>query len=386
MDWENYARQIWRGVVPGPEVLRDHAQVMLMAVAADMRTHQTADQQSDKSMGRGNGGAASAQVDGTSNEHAKARFRSGFHVEDLVNEYRALRASVIRLWQGSLSELTGREIEELIRFKEAIDQLLTESVVTYLKHVSHSREVFLGIVGHDLRTPLFSVKMLAEMLIRTGDLDERKRKMAAGIASSSDVMSGMIDDLLDFTGTRLGSRMHVSLAPVDLRSVCDVLIDEVRGAYPDRIIDCHVHGDLTGNWDARRIRQMLSNLLTNAVHHGFKSTPIELTATDKGDEVCLAVSNRGNPIPPDQQESIFEPMKQGNHNGGRHRHGSVGLGLYIAREVANAHQGAIRVRSDDSMTTFTVVLPRHGGSGVAVRSEQREVVGAGYLVRSGRRD
>jgi signal transduction histidine kinase len=358
MEWERYARSIWRGTIPGPEILRDHAQVMLEAVARNMRVSQTQLEQSSKSKGRGEGGEASDQVDFASNEHADARFRSGFDMQELVNEYRALRASVIRLWQKSVAVAKGEQLEELIRFNEAIDQLLTQSIVTYANHVSQSREVFLAILGHDLRTPLFSVKMLAEMLAKTGRLDEPSLKMAAGIASSTNVMSGMINDLLDFTGTRLGSRMHVSPEPLDLAPLCVEVLDEMRAAYPGRTFSYQAQGDLTGHWDGLRIRQMLSNLLGNAVHHGFTTTPIALSATGSTGEVRLAVANQGTPIPQDQQETIFEPMKQGNGSGGQRPHGSIGLGLYIAREVATAHDGSIEVRSDEAATVFTAILPR----------------------------
>jgi signal transduction histidine kinase len=365
-EWEAFARSIWPG--PGRDVreLRDHAADILRATAWDMKSAQTDAQQSDKSKGEGVAGAGSARVDGASDVHGVGRVRSGFDVLAVIAEYRALRASVIRLWRESRPDPDLRDLADLTRFNESIDQSLTEAVRSYTQNVDRSRQMFLAILGHDLRNPLTSVMLSADVLRVTGKLDADATSLASLISASAAAMGRMIDDLLVFTGSGLGAAMPLTPAAMDLGRLCREVVAETAAAHPTHAVRYEPAGDLTGEWDAARLRQVLSNLLGNAAQHGGESGPVDLTARGEGPDVVLAVRNGGPPIPQDLLPTIFEPMVRGAppEQQKQRRPGSIGLGLYIAREVVAAHGGTIGATSSaEAGTVFTVRLPRRPRTG-----------------------
>lgn len=360
-EWEVFARRIWPGPATDPATLRDHAEDILRATAQDMVSDQTAAQQSDKSKGDGDAGAESVRVDNASTLHGAGRVLSGFDLLAVASEYRALRASVIRLWRESCPNPDQRDLDDLTRFNECIDQSLTEAQRTYTEAIDRSRQLFLGILSHDLRAPLHAIMISARVLSLTSQLDAELHQIASGVSTSADAMSRMIGDLLDFTGAGLGAKMPLSPVAMDLESLCGEVVGETRAAHPTADVRFQAHGDLTGEWDAGRLRQVLSNLLGNAVHHGGGAGPVELTADGKGSHVRLIVRNGGPPIPPDALTTIFDPLVRVSSPDvqKRRRPGSIGLGLYIAREVAVAHGGDIEVTSSETAgTVFIVRLPR----------------------------
>jgi signal transduction histidine kinase len=225
--------------------------------------------------------------------------------------------------------------------------------------------MFLAILAHDLRNPLNAMTMSAAVLTETAAQDPDSADLASQISASAAAMGRMIGDLLDFTASGLGATMPVSPAPVDLAPLCREVVDETRAAHPRRTLRYEAHGDLTGQWDAARLRQVVSNLLGNAVQHGGDAAPIELTARGAASDVRLVVRNGGPPIPPDALHTIFDPLVRGeSFDARKHRRpGSIGLGLYVAREVVAAHGGTIDVTSSaDAGTVFTVTLPRHAAA------------------------
>jgi signal transduction histidine kinase len=363
-EWEAFARTVWPGPATDPRELRDHAADILRATAGDMKSAQSATQQSDKSHGDGDAGTASARVDGASDVHALGRVKSGFDLMTLVAEYRALRASVIRLWRESRPSPDLRDLEDLTRFNESIDQSLTEAVRSYTQQVDRSRQMFLAILGHDLRNPLHSIMMSADALALTGPGAD-SAQMASRISASVTAMAAMINDLLDFTSTGLGAEIPLSPAAMDLKQLCQEVVEEMRAAHPTRTLRFQPPaGDLTGTWDAARLRQVVSNLLGNALQHGGGG-PVDLTVSADGAEVRVAVRNDGPPIPREDLATIFDPLVRGSAPDAQtsRRPGSIGLGLYVAREVATAHRGSIDVTSSkEAGTTFTVRLPRRPAS------------------------
>ncbi len=368
-EWESFARSIWPGVTASPLILRDHAADMLRAVAVDMKSSQTESQQADKSMGLGEGGQSqrgisSDRVDDASNLHARSRLSSGFELRELVAEYRALRASVIQLWLGSSPDTGPQAIQDIIHFNDGIDQLLAESVACFVLTVDASRECFLGILGHDLRNPLAGATMMAHLMTESSTRDSQWLQMAASLRNSLDAMDHLIRDLLDFTGTRLGARMEVTPRPMDLLQLCREVLDEMKAAHPSRTFVFVSAGDSghDGDWDDRRLRQLISNLLGNAVQHGSTVTPITLAVTSTQSGVLLEFRNSGPSIPEELLGVIFDPMRRRLNSGTAAHVGSVGLGLYIAREVAEAHCGSISVVSAGDETVFTVKLPRRSPS------------------------
>ena len=360
-EWEAFARSFAAGATMDPVALRDHAEQILRAAALDMSSDQSASQQSDKSQGRGEGGADSLRLNGASEEHAIERVGSGFDLIAVVAEYRALRASVIRLWRKSTPSHDVRDMNDLTRFNESIDQSLAKAVRSYTERVNRSRQMFLAILGHDLRNPLNSMTLSAQVLLRTAQFDEEGARTATGIATSAQAMGRMIGDLLDFTGAGLGAAMPIAPEKMDLRTLCDEVLQEMRAAQPTCTITLETSGELTGEWDRERLRQVLSNLLGNAVQHGSANCSVKLSVRGDDTHVHIIVNNQGAPIPPDAIATIFDPLVRitSPELQRRRRPGSIGLGLYIAREVVTAHGGTIDVKSSaESGTTFTARLPR----------------------------
>lgn len=330
-------------------VLRDHADQILTAIIHDMTSQQSAAAQAEKSKGRGD----SRHLGEIGKLHAALRLDLGFKLGQIVAEYRALRASVLRLWENA-----GTDPRGITRFNEAIDEALAEAVATFVEANSHFRDQSLGILGHDLRNPLSSIIMGATLLMNFEALDAQSARTAMRIFHSANRMSRMIEDLLDLTRTRFGEQIPIVPTPLDLAPLCRQVIAEFEGRRPPRELRFTATGDLHGEWDADRIAQVLSNLVGNAIQHGDKSGPISVAAKDHGAEVLLEVHNRGVPIPENVLPSIFEPMVR-HSKGGRTKTG-LGLGLYIASQVVLAHGGALGVTSTHvDGTTFIARLPRH---------------------------
>jgi len=253
-------------------------------------------------------------------------------------------------------------VEDLTRYNESIDQSLSKAVRSYTKRVEQSRDMFLAILSHDLRNPLNSIAMSAQLLPHLSDLDSESTTCTTQISTSATVMARMINDLLDYTRTRLGAGMPVNPIPMDLAVLGQELFEEFRSAHPVREIRFHCEGDLKGDWDADRLRQAISNLLGNAIQHGAENAPVILNISSEIDGVAIQVLNGGPPIPPGELSRIFEPLIRGASadSAKRNRPGSIGMGLYIAREVATSHRGSIDVVStEESGTIFTIHLPRH---------------------------
>lgn len=357
-DWENFARQIWPASETSLRNLRDDAEEILRAIAVDMDTEQTSARQVEKSKGAGDGSESSMRVNRASDLHVLGRINSGFDLLLVVAEYRALRASVIRLWEECHHmEPYAGQVGEMIRFNESMDQLLTEAVRCYTERVEQSRDIFLGMLGHDLRNPLVAITMLSELLMQP-DGRADVAGVAAKISASAAAMRQMIADILDFTRNRLGGQMTIFPVRMDLGNLGREVLEEMKAAHPTRAFRFECHGDLHGKWDGARLRQVLTNLLGNAVQHGSAATPVGLSIIGDGEEVRIEVRNQGPPIPENARELIFEPLIRKPSAESAGPSGSIGLGLFIVREIAARHGGVADVESSCAETVFTVRLPR----------------------------
>lgn len=336
---------------PGAEMtekeLRDHAEEILTAVVRDIGTAQTSEEQSRKSRGLGSANV----MEDSGKLHADERIQHGFTFRAVLAEFRALRATVLRLYEES----GGTDLTDVRRFNEAIDETLTESMERFALQTDRFRDQFIGVLGHDLRTPLNAVAAGAAILAVPEDNPERRERVVTRILSSTQRMERMIGDLLDLASARLGGSIPLKRRPANLHQVCDEAIAEIHAHHPDAVVRLDASGDLRGQWDTDRLAQVLSNLVGNAIQHGG-GTPTTLTARDQGDAVTLTVHNGGSPIPPEMLPVLFEPLARGRAEGAAH---GIGLGLYIARAVVAAHGGLIHVDSSaDAGTTFTVTLPK----------------------------
>lgn len=356
-EWVGFARTVhpWSEDATDKD-LRDHAKELLTAVVNDMRSPQSGREQSEKSKGR----AEDSALGEIGEQHASDRLKSGFRLAQLFAEYRALRASVLRLWAAH-----GDKDGEVTRFNEAIDETLAKGATSYAAELDETREQFLAILGHDLRNPLGAILMGAATLTKSQQLDEKHARAAQRIVSSAGRMQRMINDLLDLTRTRLGGGIPITRTRTDLMLVCEQVIDELQLVYPDRELRLEERGPLIGVWDGDRLTQVISNIVANALQYGDADSPVSIVAQANDDEAVVRVHNRGPTIPEDAIEKIFEPMVRQPTTGARNE-GGLGLGLYVAREVATAHGGSIDVTStDDDGTAFTVRLPRRLDRAVA---------------------
>lgn len=215
-------------------------------------------------------------------------------------------------------------------------------------------DMFVSILGHDLRSPLTAIKMAGELIVRSSP-DARALRPAGRILSAADRMTRMIEQILDFARARRKLGIPIQTKPMQLGEFCRHTVEELADANPDADIHFTETGNLCGIWDADRLAQVMSNLIGNAVQHGAPGKPIqvEVDGTDAG-IVRLRVHNVGF-IPPDTRARLFRPFEQASP--GARRLG-LGLGLFIAREIARAHGGDIEVRSAEDRTTFEVTLPR----------------------------
>jgi signal transduction histidine kinase len=265
---------------------------------------------------------------------------------------------VLRLWGKESGPKGESELEEMVRFNEAIDQAVAESLARFTQDIDHTKERFLAILGHDLRTPLGAIIMSAQFILETGDLLEPSRGLVERIGKSGRRMNQMVSDLLDFSRTRLGDTMPIAREAMDVKTMLDDVIAEVGASYPQRKLEVRTSGDLHGAWDCARLAQAVTNLIANAAQHGSDDTPITVTARDEANEVTVGVHNDGPAIPEDLVGRIFQPMKRSRSDRGDQRH--LGLGLYIVDRIVAAHGGSVEVTSSEEHgTTFTVRLPRH---------------------------
>jgi signal transduction histidine kinase len=358
-EWEAFARSC----TPASRsmnlsALSDHADEMLMVIARDLETRQGIQQELAKS--KGMVPQREGAPDTAAGEHGAGRAESGFTVEQMVAEFRALRASVIRLWTAGQGHLGKEDIGDLTRFNEAVDQALAESVARYTEDLDRSKETFLAILGHDLRSPLGAVMMSAEFMLETGELGEPHLELTKRISSSAKRMQRMIGDLLDFTRSRLGGGIPVVRSDMSMEKAVHDAVSEVLAANPSREIEVDARGGQRGSWDCERITQVLANLLNNALEHG-EGGPVSVTVSGSENEAVVAVHNEGPPIPPDELNGIFASMKTTKRplTSGSAAFGNLGLGLYIAERIVYAHGGRLDVESSGGAgTTFTVRLPR----------------------------
>lgn len=354
-EWEAFARSLPSAEGMDIVALRDHAKEMLLAVASDLDRPQTDLAQAEKARGESDAGVGRGAT--AAQEHGSGRAESGFTIAHMVAEFRALRASVTRLWHAQ-AEGPGDVHDDMVRFNEAIDQAIAESVGRFSQSVTQAQERFLAILSHDLRTPLGAVMTATRFMLETGELAEPNRTLVERVASSSRRMNQMVLDLVEFTRTRFGDTIPVVRAEMDARRMAHDVVLEIGASYPGSRVQLETSGDLRGEWDGDRLSQALTNLVANAVQHGTPNTPIRVSVIGGADEIRLAVQNQGPPIPPEEREHIFHEGTRGGQAPSDRRH--AGLGLYIVDRIVSAHGGTIEVQSSAVQgTTFTVTLPRH---------------------------
>ena len=361
VEWEAFASSLLSpGQVMTSLALRDHATQVLTAIAEDIESNQSDLEQQYKSKGFVQIAEATRTAAQT---HGALRHLAGFDLRQLAAEFRALRASVLRLWLKHSVSGDPTAFYQMTRFNEAIDQALSESIANYSDEVARSRDTFLAILGHDLRSPLSAIANSGLYLSSPGLLPAGAPLNAARTVNRGAArMSGMIKDLLEYTRARLGRAIPISPEAGSMEEICRIAYHEIRAVHPERSFRLETSGDLGGRFDAERFQQVLLNLLENAVRHGDKSQPITLSAHGDPLQVTVRVQNHGQPIPEDQLQVIFNPLVQIPSALVDEASGpstSLGLGLYIAKEIVTMHGGTLDAESSSLKgTIFSAHLPR----------------------------
>jgi hypothetical protein len=348
-EWERFAATLLPDEKFSSLLLRNNIAGLLANIANDMGRDQTSE------------GDPSRSLSGpTSVRHALSRVEMGFSLRQVVAEFRVLRVTVVRLWQQHNPDGGASAVHDLIRFNEAVDQVMTEGVVAYTVEIDRSRELFLGMLGHDLRNPIGAICGLAELQLDGPSDSGSYADSARRILASAYRMSHMVNDLLELTRVRLGTGIILRKAPTEIRRVCMSVIDEMSVTYPKHVFHL-VGNEAVGAWDERRLTQVISNLITNAVKHGDRgASPITVRVNQAGDMVEVGVHNEGPPIPDKMIPRLFESFFRGSGPTAVEGH-SLGLGLYIANQITRAHGGTLTVQSADrNGTTFLLRLPPAG--------------------------
>lgn len=240
--------------------------------------------------------------------------------------------------------------------KQAENQLVDS--LNRERELAEFRERFIGILGHDLRTPLASIVMAAGMLLERGQLDEQDAKTVARIIRSDQRMSEMIAQLLDLTRARLGGGLPIERKPTDIREIVRHVADEFGAT-----IQQEIHGDVAGFWDRGRLAEALSNLVGNAIEYATRGTAVVIKAHAEDVDIVVEVSNQGDPIPADVLPFIFEPFRRARPHE-KSTTGNLGLGLYIAHEIVLSHGGTLEGQSVGGTTTFVMRLSRRPVTGL----------------------
>ena len=244
------------------------------------------------------------------------------------------RASDRRLYEQNLQ--TARQLAE----KKLIDEQQNAAL----------REQFIAVLGHDLRNPLGGIISAAQMLART-ELGKNEERFVKILLSSSKRMHEMIDNVMDLARGRLGGGIGINNANVNLQKLLQEVMDELAVAWPDRTIKLQCDTDRQVSCDKGRIAQLTSNLIANAITHGAADTPVIVHAVTNDTAWQITVSNQGKPIPDKALPHLFHPFHREDAHSSQN---GLGLGLYIASEIAKAHSGLLTVNSDAEITSFVL--------------------------------
>ncbi len=331
-----------------------------MVICADLDSAQSVEQGIEKSKGN----APDLAHDTAAEAHALDRLQEGLSIEEMMAEYRALRASVLRLWQARVKKAHAFDLQDMLRFNEAIYQSLTESIARFSALMRDSQNVFLAILGHDVRNPLGAISMGTQLIMQDPALPPRHMKVAAQVLRSTQRVTDIVADLLDYSASHLGGGIPVTLAEFDLSAECRAVVQEMRLFHPERHFEAEIEDGLIVNWDRARIAQALSNLLANAVQHGAADSPVWIAVSAQQDEIVFVIQNEGEVIPPKRLRTMFDPgksfvIKSKGERSASQTH-NLGLGLYITHQIVIAHKGHAWVTSTKREgTTFKLLLPRH---------------------------
>jgi len=288
--------------------------------------------------------------------HALQRLGYGVGLETLTREYSKLRVVLLRV----LKEVppTDEAREDMVALHEGMDAAINDAMHRYATRREEVRERFVAILGHDLREPLSTVVISANVLAANPTLKPEHRIVASRIVRACDRMQRMINDVLDFARGHLGTGIPANPTLNDMGEIVRAAADEITGANPQRHVAVELNGDLRGAFDRDRVHQALTNLISNAIHHSEGNVEVRAYETEDRHAIITEVTSHGDVIPPELQHRLFDPFAQADIAGPRR---GLGLGLFIVQQIALAHGGLCDVTSDESGTTFSIRWPRTPG-------------------------
>ena len=335
------------------ETLRNAIFPMLRAMAEHMERPESPREQFERSRGCTD---ATAENPSPGWEHGLERLDSGLTINQVVAEFRALRAVVTRLYSQDQQAHEYR-LRDLVRFDEAVDQAVAEALAAYTTQLDKLRNTLLAVLAHDLRSPLQSIAMTAEVMALL-EPNPRLTPLVDRIKHGTGRMTDLIDDFLTFVTPTLGGQIPIHREVLDMTKLCEGIVAEVNASLRTVHIQLESAGDTIGQWDRARIEQVMSNLLRNAIDHGAQDRPITVTVNGKSADVHVCVHNFGEPIPAQAINAIFKPLVQLGQQDARKRD-HFGLGLFIAKELVERHGGEITATSSvQAGTIFRFMLPR----------------------------
>jgi signal transduction histidine kinase len=341
--------------------LTDHAEAILCAVAIAIDFDPDQVQQDEHEKSQDDGADLHAQESAT-DIAGRLRQTNNFPLHQLSSEFRALRATVLRLWLSSDHQMSDATMHEVIRFNEAIDQAFAESIISYTERTARTRDLFLAVLGHDLRAPLANIALAGDLLMSTAVPLDKVVTLAQKAKRNALMMSAMVTDLLGFARLQLGTTIPTVRVSLDAKEVCKAAVADARAMYPSSSIGFYPNGNLQGAFDSIRLQQLITNLLINAAQYCDQGSDVRLEADGSELAITLSVINFGPVIPEESLKTIFQPLVQLdpiNGDGEGRPRTSLGLGLFIAQETAIAHNGTINVTSSIADgTIFSVRFPR----------------------------
>nr|WP_176936468.1 ATP-binding protein [Massilia sp. PDC64] len=364
-EWEGFARTVQpAAAVMTTKALRDHASAMLKSIAQDLGTAQSRQEEIVKSHGEE---PRSTETE-AGEQHGLARLESNFTIEQLASEYRALRSSVLRLWSDANSTPSATDIGDIIRFNEAIDQLLAASVFSFAKATRDAVEAekmrkdqFLAMLAHELRNPLSPISAAATLLKMAKSNDAVVNNASNIIARQVAHMAALVEDLLDVSRVTRGA-IELKLEPLDLRQV---IADAVEQVTPQ--VEARHHALVLAEFseaipllgDKKRLVQVIANLLTNSAKYTPENGHIELSLVLHGDQVAIVVEDDGVGMASDFVPHAFDLFAQAECTSDR-TSGGLGLGLALVKSLVELHGGKVMCSSPGlgKGSTFTVWLPR----------------------------
>jgi signal transduction histidine kinase/CheY-like chemotaxis protein len=379
-EWVSHARDIWRNPSPDLEELHDHAEDILEATARDMRGEQSPAERDEKARGYGNGSEQSDRLDLASDQHAAQRLDSGFYISEVIGEYRALRASVLRLWQATEPHPTAHDLDDVTRFNESIDQSLAKAIESYALYAERNRKLlaeaqsarmgaesasrakddFLATLSHEMRTPLNAIVGWAHIIGADGCSKEELLRGVEVIKRNAAAQVKLIDEVLDVSRIVTG-KLQLELVVCDLCAAIESAVDTMRAAAEAKGITVAMDLDAAAraiSCDVDRMQQVVRNLLSNAIKFTPKGGQVRISLFREDETSVIRITDTGIGIQPDFLPHVFERFRQAEPSA-RRSFGGLGLGLSIVKDVVELHGGTVEVHSEGSGlgSTFTVRLP-----------------------------